>query len=130
MKEIGKLFGRVCVFACVGVCVFISTFINANANVQINAKDSAQQPLVFEITSRDGKLTPSRIEVPVGRKIKLILINAGKGALEFEHPDLHIEKVLAPGARSFVVIHQLREGRYRFIDEYHPDTAYCEIIAK
>lgn len=90
----------------------------------------AQQPLVFEITSNDGKLTPSRIEVPAERKIKLILINAGKGALEFEHPDLRIEKVLAPGARSFVVIHKLRAGRYRFIDEYHPQTAYCDIIAK
>ena len=90
----------------------------------------AQQPLVFEITSNDGKLTPSKIEVPAERKIKLILINAGKGALEFEHPDLHIEKVLAPGARSFVVIHKLRAGRYRFIDEYHPQTAYCDIVAK
>ncbi len=105
-----------------GVCLSFCALATAHAY--------AQQPLVFEITSNDGKLTPSRIEVPAERKIKLILINAGKGALEFEHPDLHIEKVLAPGARSFVVIHKLRAGRYRFIDEYHPQTAYCDIVAK
>lgn len=103
---------------CLGVSILITTHTNA------------QQALVYEITSQDGKLTPSRIEVPAERKIKLVLINAGKGALEFEHPDLHIEKVLAPGARSFVVIHKLRAGRYRFIDEYHPNTAFCEIVAK
>lgn len=97
---------------------------------EVQAKDKEQAALVFEITSQDGKLTPSRIEVPADRKIKLILINAGKGALEFEHPDLHIEKVLAPGAKSFVVIHRLKQGRYRFIDEYHPATAYCEVVAK
>lgn len=101
-----------------------------SGGVLISTQASAQQALVYEVTSQDGKLTPSRIEVPAERKIKLILINAGKGALEFEHPDLHIEKVLAPGARSFVVIHKLRAGRYRFIDEYHPNTAFCEIVAK
>lgn len=114
MEFLKKLCGVVCLSGC----------------ALINTQASAQQALVYEITSQDGKLTPSRIEVPAERKIKLVLINAGKGALEFEHPDLHIEKVLAPGARSFVVIHKLRAGRYRFIDEYHPNTAYCEIIAK
>lgn len=114
MGLLKKLCGALCLIG----CVLISTQVGA------------QQVLVYEITSQDGKLTPSRIEVPAERKIKLVLINAGKGALEFEHPDLHIEKVLAPGARSFVVIHKLRAGRYRFIDEYHPNTAFCEIVAK
>lgn len=122
MNEIGKRFSFLLMSACIFVCM--------NASAHADGKDSAQAPLVFEITSHDGKLTPSKIEVPAERKIKLILINAGKGALEFEHPDLHIEKVLAPGARSFVVIHKLRAGRYRFIDEYHPETAYCDIVAK
>jgi len=68
--------------------------------------------------------------VPAGRKIKLTLKNEGPGASEFENLDLRVEKVLAPGASSFVVIHPLKPGSYRFVDEFHPATSEMLLIAK
>lgn len=70
------------------------------------------------------------LEVPAGRRVKLALRNEGPGPCEFENLELRVEKVLAPGASSFVVLAPLRPGRYRFIDEFHPDTGALDVVAK
>lgn len=85
---------------------------------------------VYPIVIRAGHIEPARLEVPAGTKIKLVIRNEGPGPCEFENLDLRVEKVLAPGAESFVVIHSLRPGSYRFFDEFHPDTSQMLLIAK
>jgi hypothetical protein len=67
---------------------------------------------------------------PGRKKIKLTIRNEGPGPIEFENLDLRVEKVLAPGASSFLVIHPLKPGSYRFIDEFHAATGTMELIAK
>jgi len=84
----------------------------------------------FSIVAKDGRLLPERIEVPAGTKIKLTIKNEGPGPIEFENLDLRVEKVLAPGASSFLVIHPQKPGSYRFIDEFHPATGAMQLIAK
>jgi hypothetical protein len=84
----------------------------------------------FEIVAKDGRLLPARIEVPAATRIKLTIRNDGPGPVEFENLDLRVEKVLAPGASSFLVIHPLKPGSYRFIDEFHADTGSMRLIAK
>lgn len=86
--------------------------------------------LTFHIVAKEGKLFPNRLEVPAGKKIKLTLANEGRSPVEFENLDLRVEKVLAPGGVSFVVIHPLKPGSYRFVDEFHADTAEMLLIAK
>lgn len=90
----------------------------------------ANDQLVYHIVAKDGRLLPNRLEVPAGVKIKLTIQNAGNGPIEFENLDLRVEKVLAPGASSFVIIRPLKPGSYRFFDEFHPDTSEMFIIAK
>ena len=90
---------------------------------------SAELP-TFEIVAKNGRLLPERLEVPAGRKIKLAIRNEGPGPIEFENLDLRVEKVLAPGASSFLVIHPLKPGSYRFIDEFHAATGAMQLIAK
>jgi hypothetical protein len=90
----------------------------------------AAELATFEVVARDGRLIPERLEVPAGVKLKLTLRNDGKVPVEFESTDLRVEKVLAPGARSFVVIHPLKPGSYPFVDECHPDTGKLLLIAK
>jgi hypothetical protein len=90
----------------------------------------ASELLTFPVVIRDGRIEPARLEVPAGRKIKLTIRNEGPGPCEFENLDLRVEKVLAPGASSFVVIHSLRPGSYKFFDEFHPDTSEMILIAK
>ena len=83
----------------------------------------------FKLEMNDGKLNPARIEVPAGQRIKIEVRNTGKGAAEFESVQLRKEKVLAPGADSFVVISPLQPGEYKFFDDFH-QQAQGVIVAK
>ncbi|MGE5452352.1 MAG: cupredoxin domain-containing protein [Acidobacteriota bacterium] len=84
----------------------------------------------FTLTLKQGRITPASLEVPAGQRIKLVLRNEGPGPSEFENLDMHVEKILAPGAQSFVVLPSLRGGRYRFVDEFHPEAAGLTLIAR
>jgi len=106
-------------------------FIVLTCAALLGAKTAqAEELLTFQIAAKDGHITPARVEVPAGRKIKLVIRNEGLGPCELENLDLRVEKVLAPGASSFIVIHQLKPGTYRFIDEFHPNTSEMLLIAK
>src|SRR6478736_4055382 len=83
----------------------------------------------FKLEMNDGKLNPERIEVPAGQRIKIEVHNIGKGAAEFESIQLRKEKVLAPGADSFVVIAPLSPGECKFFDDFH-QSAQGVIVAK
>jgi hypothetical protein len=96
--------------------------------VSANAALAADLP-TFKLEMNDGKLNPARIEVPAGQRIKIEVHNIGKGAAEFESVQLRKEKVLAPGADSFVVIAPLDPGEYKFFDDFH-QTAQGVIVAK
>jgi len=95
------------------------------------ATDSHAQELpTFEVIAREGKLFPARLEVPTGTRVKLIVKNEGKSPIEFENLAMRVEKVLAPGATSFVVLPKLKPGEYEFIDEFHMDTGKMWVVAK
>ena len=84
----------------------------------------------YELHVRDGQFTPPRLQVPAGQRFKIIVKNVGTGPIEFESTPLRVEKVLSPGAQSFVVIHPLKPGRYPFFDEFRMDLPEGEIIAQ
>ncbi len=96
--------------------------------IAVNAA-AAELP-AYTVSLDAGRIEPSRLEVPANTKIKLVLRNTGRGAAEFEGRDLRVEKVLAPGAQSFVVVQPLKPGTYRFFDEFHPDAPDMLLIAK
>ena len=79
----------------------------------------ADDAVTVKLEMADGKLTPARIEVPAGKRIRIEVHNAGKGAAEFESVELRKEKVLAPGAESVVVIAPQSPGEYTFFDDFH-----------
>lgn len=85
---------------------------------------------VYDIVANDGRLTPERLEVPAGQRLRLNLRNEGPGPLEFENPDMHVEKVLSAGASSFVVLPKLEPGEYNFTDEFNPVTGNLTVIVK
>jgi hypothetical protein len=91
---------------------------------------AAEELPAFEVVVNDGVFRPARVEVPAGRRVKLILINEGPGPLEFENDEMRIEKVIGPGARSFVVLPKLKPGEYDFVDEFNPITGELKVIAK
>jgi len=84
----------------------------------------------YELELKDGLLIPETIVVNAGQRFKLNIRNTGKGPVEFESTRLRQEKVLGPGAHSFVVIPPLTPGEYEFFDEFHLPDATGRIIAK
>lgn len=84
----------------------------------------------FQLTIRAGHFIPDTLEVPANTKFRLLIKNEGPGAEEFESVELRKEKVLAPGASSFLIFQPLKPGSYRFFGEFHPDTAQGRLIAK
>lgn len=84
----------------------------------------------FQLTIRAGHFIPDTLEVPANTKFRLLIKNEGPGSEEFESVELRKEKVLAPGASSFLIFQPLKPGSYRFFGEFHPDTAQGRLIAK
>ncbi|MEZ5785597.1 MAG: cupredoxin domain-containing protein [Xanthobacteraceae bacterium] len=103
----------------------LSVFILAGATGTSRADDP-----VFRIEFNDGKVTPQRLEVPANTRFKLELHNVGKTPAEFESRELRKEKVLGPGASSFIVIRRLDPGEYDFFDDFHLDAPPAVLIAK
>ena len=96
----------------------------------VSAAAAAQVLPAFEIVMKDGLFSPPRVQVPAGKRVKLVLKNAGRGPAEFENLGMHIEKVLAPGVTSFVVLHALKPGEYRFVDEFRPGSEGLTVVAR
>ncbi|TAM48894.1 MAG: cupredoxin domain-containing protein [Paraburkholderia sp.] len=89
----------------------------------------ADDAVTVKLEMADGKLTPARIEVPAGKRIRIEVRNTGKGAAEFESVQLRKEKVLAPGAESVVVVAPQSPGEYKFFDDFH-QAAQGVIVVK
>ena len=68
----------------------------------------------FNLLIRDGRFVPTTLEVPANTKFRLLIKNEGPGAEEFESIELRKEKVLAPGASSFLIFQALKPGTYKF----------------
>ncbi len=94
------------------------------------AAATAADLLTHTLVARDGRFIPDRIETPAGVRLKIVIRNEGKDAIEFESLQLRKEKVLGPGAQSFVVIAPLKPGAYDFFDDFHPTTAKGRIVVK
>ncbi len=90
---------------------------------------AAEEP-ALALTLENHKFTPERIEVPAGRKVKLVVENKDATAEEFDSDDLRVEKVIGGNSKGTVWIGPLKAGEYKFIGEYHDKTAHGVVVAK
>ncbi|HJV53744.1 MAG TPA: cupredoxin domain-containing protein [Noviherbaspirillum sp.] len=102
----------------------------AAALLAASACAAADDLPTFHLVIRDGRFVPETVEVPANTKFRLQIRNEGPGAEEFESIELRKEKVLAPGASSFLIFQPLKPGSYKFFGEFHPQTAQGKFIAK
>ncbi len=85
---------------------------------------------VFAVHFSNGVISPSILEAPADRRFKIELYNDGSTPIEFESIPLRKEKVLAPGASSFLVFRSLEAGEYAFFDDFHLDMPPARLIVK
>ena len=89
----------------------------------------AQQP-TFQLTLKGNRFEPSTLEVPAGTRIILLITNEDAAAEEFESHDLKLEKIIPAGTKATFRVGPLKPGSYKFMGEFHPDTAQGVLIAK
>lgn len=97
--------------------------------VPVLSADAATAP-DYVITFTDQGVRPDVLEVPAETRIKLTLVNRTSAAVEFESLPLRKEKVLAPGASSFLVLRGLAAGDYPFFDDFHPGHPPARLVAR
>ena len=91
---------------------------------------SAADAFTVQLEMKDGELIPGPLTVPANTRIRIEVHNSGNSPAEFESTQMRKEKVLAPGAKSVVVIARLRPGQYSFFDDFHLDHPAGLVIAE
>jgi plastocyanin len=110
---------------------FLSRQLLAIAFASLLAAPAMAEDLpLFKLVARDGVFTPTVIEVPAGKRVRLQVINEGKTPMEFESRDLKQEKIIPPGGKATVTINAMKPGEYRFFDEFHEATGQGKLVVK
>jgi plastocyanin len=91
---------------------------------------SYAQDLSFALTIKDHRFEPSELQVPAGKRFKLIVKNLDSTAEEFESHDLKLEKVIPGKSEATLTVRPLKAGTYKFVGEFHEKTAKGSIVAK
>ncbi len=84
---------------------------------------------VFELTLKDHLFSPSTLQVPAGKKVKIIIHNQDPNPEEFESFSMNREKVILGNSSGVVFVGPLQPGTYPFTGEYNPDSAKGQLIA-
>jgi plastocyanin len=84
----------------------------------------------FKIAIENHKFTPDRIEIPVGKKVRLLVENKDATPEEFESHALKIEKVIPGKSKATIFVGPLKAGEYKFVGEFNEKTAQGVIVAK
>ena len=90
----------------------------------------AADPTEFSIAIENHRFTPDRLEVPAGKKVKLVVDNRDATPEEFESHALRVEKVIPGKSKASVFIGPLKPGEYKFVGEFNEKTAKGVIVAK
>lgn len=105
--------------AALGAALWMSATVPASA-----------EPEVFTLTIKDHRFDPERLEIPAGKKVKVLVRNLDDTAEEFDSYDLDREKVIQGGGEGIVFLGPLDPGTYEFYGEFHMETAVGKVVAK
>jgi hypothetical protein len=100
------------------------------AGLVIAAPLRADDATVISVVIENHRFTPSEIHVPAKKPAVLEIENRDATPEEFDSSALKVEKVIAGHDKGSVRLRPLDPGRYRFMGEYHEDTAKGVVIAE
>ena len=85
---------------------------------------------VYELKIEEHRFNPSRLDIPAGTKVKLVVKNLDATPEEFESYELNREKIVPGKSEIIVYIGPLEPGEYVFFGDFHQDTAQGKISVK
>ena len=98
------------------VVVAIVVFVGLATTAQ------AEDSVTVNITLMGDRFQPAEPHAPAGKAITIVVKNLNPGPAEFESNMLRVEKVVTSGGTITMKIRPLAPGRYRFFNDFHPDT--------
>jgi len=90
----------------------------------------AQAQPELGLVIKGHRFSPDRIEVPAGKKVKLVVDNQDATPEEFESEQLKVEKVIPGNSKATIYVGPLKAGEYKFVGEFNEKTAKGVIVAK
>ena len=84
----------------------------------------------YILVIKDHQFQPAELNVPAGKKIKIVIENRDASPEEFESHSLNREKLIAANGSVSIYIGPLTVGRYPFYGEFNEATAQGVIVAK
>jgi plastocyanin len=84
----------------------------------------------YVIVIKDHHFLPAELNVPAGKKIKLLIENQDATPEEFESHTLNREKIIAGKSKATIYVGPLEPGSYKFFGEFNEATAQGLLIAK
>ena len=82
------------------------------------------------IVIKDHKFQPDTVEIPANVAVRLIVHNQDAAPEEFESKDLNREKIVPPGGKVTIRLDPLAKGKYKFVGEFHEDSAQGTLVVK
>jgi len=82
----------------------------------------AEDTVTVNISMKDHRFQPAELQAPAHKAFVIIVKNLNSAPAEFESNMLRVEKVVTAGGTITLRIRPLEPGRYRFFDDFHPET--------
>jgi plastocyanin len=90
---------------------------------------AATVPRTITLTLKEHRFSPAEVTVPVGQKVRVLLINQDAATEEFDSHDLKVEELVTPHGHTSFTIGPLGAGTYSFMGEFHAATAQGRVTA-
>lgn len=84
----------------------------------------------YRLVIKDHRFEPAELQLPAGKKVRLIVENQDASPEEFESHPLNREKVIAGNSTASIYVGPLEPGRYPFFGEFNEATAQGVIVVK
>ena len=88
----------------------------------------AEDAVTVNMTLKNQHFQPAEPHAPAGKPIVIVVKNLDPAPAEFESNMLRVEKVVTGGGTVTMRIRPLQPGRYRFFDDFHPESQGYLII--
>ena len=84
----------------------------------------------YTLTLKDHKFDPAELKIPADKAATLVVKNLDGAPEEFESKPLRIEKVVPANSEATFQVRALKPGRYKFVGEFHEDSAKGELVVE
>ena len=94
------------------------------------AINASAADIEVKLVIENHRFLPEIVNVPAGKKIKLVIENRDATPEEFESHPLNREKVIPGKSTATIYIGPVAAGSYPFVGEFNEKTAKGVIVAK